>query len=159
MRIARTLWSRVGTLALAVSLATSLAACSGPFLLIPGGELEGPTAPVPEDWDFTSEISTIQIETRPADPYSVNIWAVGLDGFLYLHAGANRTAWVEHLEADPRLRARVDGTLYELEATRVRDEAEFARFADAYAAKYGVRPRNENLPEIYVLRLAPRRGR
>ncbi len=137
-------------------LVVFLAGCSGPTLLLPGGRLSGPTAPVPSDWAFTDDVSTIQIETRPEDPYSVNIWAVGLERHLYLHAGGNRTTWIEHLEADPRLRARVAGTLYELEASRVRDAEEFARFADAYEAKYGSRPRNENITEIYVYRLAAR---
>lgn len=144
--------------ALAISAVAVLcvAGCGGPFLLLPGGELDGPTTPVPDDWGFTDDISTIEIETRPSDPYSINIWAVGLDEHLYLHAGGNRTAWVEHLEADPRLRARIEGRIYELAAIRVESPAEFARFADAYEEKYGVRPRNENIEEIYVLRLGAR---
>ena len=131
-------------------------ACGGPFLLLPGGELEGPVARVPVDWTFTQEISTIEIENHPSDPYSVNIWAVGLDDVLYLHAGENRTTWIEHLEADPRLRARIEGRLYELSGVRVTSEVEFARFAAAYEEKYGLRPRNENLAEIYVIRLEAR---
>jgi hypothetical protein len=149
---------RVSGLAPAISvLALSLGvACGGPFLLLPGGELDGPVASVPADWAFTDEISTIEIETNPSDPYSVNIWAVGLDDFLYLHAGDNRTTWIEHLEVDPRLRARIEDQIYELSAVRVTSEAEFARFADAYEEKFGLRPRNENLAEIYVIRLEAR---
>ena len=85
-----------------------------------------------------------------------NIWAVGVDADLYLHAGANRTTWVEHLDTDPRIRARIDDKIYELASTRVTDAEEFASFADAYELKYGVRPRNENVAEIYLLRLAAR---
>jgi len=132
------------------------AGCGGPFLLLPGGELDGAVTPTPTDWAFTDEVSTIQIETNPADPYSVNIWAVGVGASMYLHAGGNRTTWVEHLEADPNLRIRVEDKLYELAAVRVESEEEFARFADAYETKYGVRPRNENIAEIYVLRLGAR---
>lgn len=130
--------------------------CGGPFLLFPGGALEGTATAVPTDWSFTDEISTIQIETNPSDPYSVNIWVVALDSSLYLHAGANRAAWVEHLESDPSLRARIDGSIYDLLAARVTEEGEFARFANAYESKYGSRPRNENLSEIYLLRLEGR---
>ena len=86
----------------------------------------------------------------------MNIWAVGVDADLYLHAGANRTTWVEHLDTDPRIRARIDDKIYELASTRVTDAEEFASFADAYELKYGVRPRNENVAEIYLLRLAAR---
>ena len=139
-----------------LALATWLAGCSGPFLLLPGGALEGEVAPVPDDWGFTDQISTVQIETRPEDPYSVNIWITAAGGALYLHAGANRATWVEHLEADPRLRVRVEDEIFELAATRVTGEDEYATFASAYEAKYGVRPRNENIAEIHLLRLEAR---
>jgi hypothetical protein len=139
-----------------VFLFTFCVGCGQPFFLLPGGELDGPTAPTPADWVFTDEISTVQVETRPDDPYSINIWAVGLGDQLYLHAGGNRTTWVENLEVDPNVRVAVDGTLYELTASRVEDAAEFAAFADAYDTKYGLRPRNENIDEIYVYRLHER---
>ena len=130
-----------------------LIGCGGPFLLPPGGELEGPVAETPDDWSFTDDVSTVQVETRPEDPYSINIWAVSLGDSLYLHAGANRTTWVENLEQDPRARVAVEGTLYEVRASRVEDPEEFAKFAGVYAAKYGRRPRNENIDEIFVYRL------
>ena len=148
--------SRIRFLSTLIATALVAAACSGPFLLFPGGELEGEVAPVPTDWSFTDEISTIQIETRPSDPYSVNIWATAAGGALYLHAGANRARWVEYLEADPRLRIKVEDRLYELVAIRVSDVEEFARFADRYEVKYGNRPRNENVSEVYLLRLEGR---
>ena len=148
--------SRVRNLLLLVALAFAAGACSGPFFLLPGGELEGEVVPVPADWSFTDDVSTIQIETNPADPYSVNIWVTAVDDALYLHAGANRATWVEHLEADPRIRIGIDDSLYELASTRVTGEDEYARFADAYESKYGVRPRNENIAEIYLLRLDAR---
>ena len=148
--------SRVCLPILLFVVAFSGTACSGPFLLLPGGELEGEVAPSPADWSFTDDISTIQIETNPSDPYSVNIWVLALDGSLYLHAGANRSTWVEHLEADPRIRVRIDGKIYELASTRVTDAAEFERFAAKYETKYGNRPRNENIDEIYLLRLGAR---
>ena len=148
--------SRIRTILALSVIALSMSACSGPFGFFPGGQLEGEVATPPADWSFTDEISTIQIETNPADPYSVNIWVLELEGALYLHAGANRAAWVEHLEADPRLRIKVDETIYELVSARVTDADEFARFAEKYEEKYGVRPRNENIAEIYLLRLTDR---
>ncbi len=71
----------------------------GPVLMLPGGELEGEVTSAPKDWSFSDETSTIQLETRPEDPYSVNIWAVSLGPALYVHAGANQSTWVEHMEA------------------------------------------------------------
>ncbi|MBB84827.1 MAG: hypothetical protein CL931_13550 [Deltaproteobacteria bacterium] len=148
--------SRIRTILALSVIALSMSACSRPFVFFPGGQLAGEVAPPPADWSFTDEISTIQIETNPADPYSVNIWVLELEGALYLHAGANRAAWVEHLEADPRLRIKVDETIYELVSARVTDADEFARFAEKYEEKYGGRPRNENIAEIYLLRLTNR---
>ncbi len=111
---------------------------------------------MPADWTFSDEVSTIQLETRPSDPYSVNIWAVGIGDRLYVHAGANRSRWVENILADPQVRVRVAGKLYPLTAVRVEDPAEFATFADAYKKKYGTRPRNENVAEVYLYRLGAR---
>lgn len=136
-----------------VLLSVGVHGCSGPFILLPGGALEGETSPAPSDWSFSDEVSTIQLETRPEDPYSVNIWAVGRGGVLYVHAGANRAAWVENMEADPRVRVGVGEEIYALEASRVTDQEEFAQFANAYEVKYGTRPRNENIAEVYLYRL------
>lgn len=145
----------IGHALLAVLLfvtALSLVAC-GPTLLLPGGELDGEPAPAPTDWSFVRPISTIQLETRPADPYSVNVWAVGIGDALYVHAGTNRSAWIENMELDPRARVGIEGRLYDVKAARVTEAAEFSRFAERYAEKYGRRPRNENIDEIYLYRL------
>lgn len=142
-----------------LALTTILLGCGGPFVLLPGGALEGATEPVPESWAFTDTVDTVQLETRPAERYSVNIWLTAADdGNLYVHAGAHRSRWVEHLEADPRVRVRVGESIYELAAARVREQPEFDRFAEAYERKYGLRPRNEDVAEAYLFRLG-RRGR
>lgn len=140
---------------IALSSLLLVAGC-GPFLLIPGGKLDGSTAPAPSDWSFAAEVGTIQLETRPEDPYSVNIWAVGIGPVLYVHAGANRANWVEHMEANANVRVRIEATLYELRSSRVEDQAEFNSFSDAYEEKYGSRPRNENVQEAYLFRLEAR---
>ncbi len=139
-----------------IPIVTALVLGCGPTLLLPGGELDGPVAPTPSSWSFTDDVGTVQLETRPDDPYSVNIWATALDSSLYVHAGANRANWVENIEADPRVRVRIEDEIYLLEAQRVYDAAEFERFAQAYEAKYGSRPRNERIEEIYLYRLEPR---
>jgi len=130
--------------------------CNGPFVLTSGGALEGEVTPVPADWSFTDEVNTIQLETNPEEPYSVNLWLVALGERVYVHAGTSRSRWVEHLEGDPRARLKVEDSLYELAASRVETQEEFDRFSDAYEAKYGVRPRNENVADVYLFALAPR---
>jgi hypothetical protein len=143
-------------LLLALALAASIAGCDGPFVLLPGRALEGPTLATPDSWSFTDAVKTVQLETRPSDPYSVNIWVIAVGENLYVHAGTNRSTWVENLEADPNVRLRVNGSIYELVASRVDDQTEFDRFSDAYEQKYGRRPRNGNVAEAYLFRLAAR---
>ena len=58
------------------------------------------------------------------------------------------------MEADPRVRLKVDDAIYELVASKVETQEEFDRFAEVYDAKYGLRPRNENVAEVYLYRLA-----
>ena len=140
----------------ALMLTASLAGCGGPFVLFPGGALEGSTVQAPDSWAFTDDVKTVQLETLPADPYSVNIWVIALGGHLYVHAGANRSTWVENMEADPNVRLQVEDSIYELVSARVDGQDEFDRFSDAYEKKYGRRPRNGNVAEAYLFRLGAR---
>jgi hypothetical protein len=141
---------------IAAMLALPFFLACGPTLLLPGGTLNGTSSQSPSDWGSTGEVSTIQLETRSEDPYSVNIWAVGIDEKLYVHAGANRARWVEHMEVDPFVRVRVEENIYELAAVRVEDQAEFDAFSDAYESKYGMRPRHEDVTEVYLFYLRAR---
>ena len=141
---------------LALLLLASCAGCGGPFVIFPGGVLEGPAVATPESWSFTDDTDTVQLETNPGDPYSVNIWVVAMDDHLYLHAGTNRATWVENLEADPDVRLRVNDPIYELAASRVDSQDEFDQFSDAYEQKYGLRPGNESAVEAYLFRLGAR---
>ena len=126
----------------------------GPTFLLPGGALTGTSSSSPTDWAWTDDVSTIQLETRPEDPYSVNLWVVGIDDGLYIHAGANRAAWVEHIEVDSLVRVRIEEKIYALSASRIEDQREFDAFSEAYDAKYGIRPRHEDIREVYLFRLA-----
>jgi hypothetical protein len=140
----------------ALMLTALIAACGEPLLLLPGGSLEGSTVVAPNSWSFTDAVDTVQLETLPGDPYSVNIWVIAIGENLYVHAGANRSTWVANMEADPNVRLRVNDSIYELVASRVDGQEEFDRFSDAYEQKYGRRPRNENVAEAYLFRLQGR---
>ena len=120
------------------------------------GELEGTATPIPASWTNTATADVIELETNPAAPYSVKLWIVGDGPNLWVHAGANRATWVEHMEVDPRTRVLIDDALYELRAQRVTNQQEFDAFSDLYETKYGRRPRNENAGEAYLFRLLPR---
>ncbi|MFP6654126.1 MAG: hypothetical protein VCB25_00765 [Myxococcota bacterium] len=128
----------------------------GPILVMPGGGLDRTTSTVPTDWRWTDDVSTIQLETRPDDPYSVNLWIIALGDSLLVHAGTNRAAWVEHIEANASVRVQVEEKIFELVATRVSEQSEFDAFSDAYEKKYSVRPRHEDVREAYLYRLRAR---
>ena len=141
---------------IALAMLATLTGCD--FIPFSGGKLEGKLAEIPADWAKVAQPDVIQLETRPGDPYSVKLWIIGHGPLLYVHAGANRAAWVEHIEADANVRVLIDGDLYELAAERVADQEEFDAFADLYESKYGSRPRNENVGEAYLFRLGARSG-
>ena len=128
----------------------------GPFLVFPGGKLDGIAKPTPSDWSITNDVDTVQLESDPEAPYSVNIWVVAMDGGLYVHAGANHNTWVAAMEEDPAVRLRVNDAVYPLSASRVIEQAEFDRFSDAWENKYDRRPSNENAAEAYLFRLQAR---
>lgn len=160
---------RVG---LAVATGLVLAACGGPLGPIAGGELAGVEAEPPAEW--LSVPDTIQLEVRPAEPYSVNVWAVGVGANLYVAHGPDGPTWGARLQADPRARVRIGDTVYALEAVVVEEAAELGRVVDAYVAKYGadveegftpIRDRREQAMEQAldnvggtIYRLQPRQG-
>ena len=86
---------------------------------IAGGELAGVEAEPPKEWGTVPE--TLQLEVRPADPYSVNVWSVAVGANLYVAHGPEGSTWGTRLLADPRARVRIGDTVYAL----------------AYVAKYG----------------------
>ena len=64
--------------------------CGGPLAVFPGGALDGHVKSTPQNFAFARDAGTIQLETRPDDPYSVNIACVVVGGALYVSAGDKR---------------------------------------------------------------------
>ena len=115
------------------------AGCGGPFLIFPGGELSGEVVdPTPVDWSFVDS-SFIDLETRPADPYSVQLNYFVKEGKLYVDPAEGRR-WLDHIRQDPNVRVRFAGKIYPLVAIRVEDPVELEGFD----------------PERLVYRLDPR---
>ncbi len=110
------------------------AACSDPMVMIPGGKLDGTDTAAPALWSGIP--NTIQLETRPDDPYSINIWGVGIGEHLYIATGEDGTTWSAFIEADPAVRVRIGDNIYTLQGALVSDAAERAAVASAYAKKY-----------------------
>lgn len=146
----------VGTAVLGVVCALMLSACE-PVFIFAGGELSGTDEAHPESWDFAAEVDTVQIETRPADPYSVNVWGVGVGADFYVAASDGPEArWAHAIEADGNVRLKVAGRVFPLAAERVEGAEELARVVDAYAAKYDVDRDESFVDAAWVYRLDPR---
>jgi hypothetical protein len=143
-------------IAFAFALAFLLTGCGRPWFLLPGGELDGERAAAPADWTFAGAFGTAQLETRPEDPYSVNVGFTVVSGQLYVNAGDTETRWVKNLAANPLVRLRVDETLYELKAERVTDPAEVAVFAEAWTSQSVFRRDPRELDRVWLHRLVPR---
>jgi len=121
---------------LAATATILLCACSEPFIVFAGDALEGEVTDPPGDWSVLDRVNTVQIESQPDDPYSVNIWAVGIGSDVYVATGDDGTNWTEHFDTNRDVRLRVAEQIYALEAFRVHDPAELNRVSEAYVTKY-----------------------
>ena len=133
-----------------------VAGCNGPVVLLPGGRLEGDVRPVPKSWSFAGDYGTAQLETRPQDPYSVNIAYTILDGAPFINAGDTETEWVKNIAADPRVKLRIDGVIYEMRAERVNSRSEIERFGKAWTSQSIFRRDPSQLDPVWIYRLVPR---
>ncbi|MEM7410871.1 MAG: hypothetical protein AAF430_11600 [Myxococcota bacterium] len=141
---------------LAALALTSSVACNGPFLLLPGGTLQGDAQPAPADWGFAGDAGIFELETNPSEPYSVNLAYTVIDGRLLLNAGDTETQWVQNMDADPNVRLRLDGTLYEAHAARIDDEALVDAFSDAWTNQSMFRRDPRELERVWIYELTTR---
>jgi hypothetical protein len=101
--------------------------CGGPFLVFPGGALRGDVVSEPvEDWSFVTA-SFLDLETRPSDPYSVELNYFVRDGDLFIDPKEGRK-WLDNIRADPRVRGRFHGKIYPLTAVLVGRPGELEGF-------------------------------
>ena len=143
-------------------LILTCAGCGGPLGPLSGGALSGDEAPLPAEWTFASEIEQVQLETRPADPYSVNTWIGVVGGNLYIPTSLilgeedpGQRAWVQHVQSDPNVRLRIEEKVYALKAIRVEDEATINNVKTSLLAKYGEEP-TEHSDRAWVYQLTTR---
>lgn len=138
----------------------------GPIGPIPGGALSGEVGPaVVTDWSFAEDVENAQLESRPADPHSVNTWFAIVDSRLYVPTSMilgpkhpDGRSWVANVADDDRVRIRLGETVFDRRAVRVPDGSEEYRLArSALEARYEVAPAEDD-PErvIWIFRLDPR---
>lgn len=117
-----------GAAAIAIALSVCLA-CGGPILVFPGGALSGEVVHEPvEDWSFVSD-AFVDLETRPDDPYSVELNYIVREGKLYLDPAEGRT-WFEYLKTDLNVRVRFGDKIYPVTAVLVGRPGELEGFDD-----------------------------
>ncbi len=136
--VSRTVNDRLLLSLLLLSMSTLLAGCDEPFIVMAGGALTGDVEDPPADWTPLNEIDVVQLETRPEDPYSVNVWMIARGRDIYVATGKGETRWTRNIADNPDVRLRVDGKVYELEAYTVLDESEKIAIGEEYVKKYGV---------------------
>lgn len=113
----------------------------------PGTRLSGDVAALPASWSFLKDeaIAEVHIETQPwyGVPFSVTTVITADSGQAYLpslYSGALKFPgskyWNKVIAADPDVRLRVNGSLYEMAIYPVTDPAEFQRAFAALGAKY-----------------------
>jgi hypothetical protein len=140
-----------------VALAVLALAC-GPLGPIPGGRLSGEVVSAPvDDWSFAGALEKIQLETRPDDPYSVNLWFVSQGSRLWVASvGGDISTWAGNMLADPRVRLRIDGKLYERKAERVTEQAELDEVVVLYKTKYEYERDPKEDGQAVLFRMDPR---
>ncbi|MCH2172455.1 hypothetical protein MK489_16885 [Myxococcota bacterium] len=132
------------------------AACNGPMGLLPGGKLGGEPRPAPSNWGFAGDYGTVQLETHPEEPYSVNIAYTIMGGRLFINAGGTETQWVKNMTLDPNVKLRLDGSLYDLRAVRVTDRGEIDRFAKAWTSQSMFRRDPSSYEQVWIYELVAR---
>ena len=133
-----------------------LTACDGPFIFTAGGELSGSVVEPPDTWVLAEDSALAQLETRPEDPYSINLVYVQIDGHLYVYAGNTQTEWVQHIEQNPQVRIRINENIYPMRAIRVYDNDEFIAFADLWASRSMFQRDPKQFDEVWLYRLERR---
>ena len=121
----------------------ALCAGCGPVGPFSGGRLSGEQGGWPEDWNRVADVTQIQLETVPEDPYSVNVWFVVVERDAYLATSLlmgtevpEEREWVRNITTDPRVRIRIDGILYSVRLETVADASLRARVFEAFQVKY-----------------------
>jgi hypothetical protein len=130
----------------------------GPLGPIPGGAFQGSVTPEPNpDWSNLEKV--IELEIRPAKPWSLSVWNVVIDDELYVPSAMGaRRRWPAVALADPSVRVRTHGQIYERRIEKVTDPALRKRIRQAAAERYGgFEPTGDGEEDpTWYLHLAPR---
>ena len=138
------------------TLAVLLSACEGPIGFFSGGALTGTEVETPVPWQFEEDYGFAVLETRPEDPYSVNLAYVQMNGNLYVYAGDTRTTWVQHMDENPLVRLQVEELIYPASAVRVDNDDELNEFAAIWTSRSSFQRDPLQFEEVWLYRLEAR---
>jgi hypothetical protein len=130
----------------------------GPLGPIPGGAFaEGEVDPTPTP-DWSNLPGVIELEIRPEKPWSLSVWNAVIDGELYVpSAMGERRRWTTVALADPHVRVRANGKIYERRIELVTDEAKRRQIGELIAERYGLEDSDESdLATTWFFHVTPR---
>ena len=106
---------------------------------VPGGPLSGEVSRDPDpDWSFARDLDTIELQIDSSPPRSIFTGVVVYAGELYLPVTlAPLKWWPEVVSSNPRVRVRIEGRLFELEAVPVKQGELHRKLISVGQAKYG----------------------
>jgi hypothetical protein len=131
-----------------------LTACGQPFLIIPGDRLAGEAVSGPI---YMKDLpSTIQVELRPEEPYSINLRVVEVERGFFIGTANQRSQWAKQIESDPFTRISIGGKIFTVNASRVTEADKRSRVLRAYEDKYGLDPRRESINNMLLFELRPK---
>jgi len=142
---------RIYFLAALTAVILSISGCA--YVPFSAGKLKGTPTEALADWREIASVSIIQLETNPAQPYSVNIWMIAEQARLYVFAGDNYAQWVQNIESNQSVRLQAEGKVYDLRAYRVIDPDEYLSFTHAWNKKYESDRTDSDVQENYLFRL------
>lgn len=131
----------------------------GPLGPFPGGAFVAGDAAGPGAGDFgpVKDESTLELEVTPDSPRSVTVWFVVVGGTLYVpSASAEAKTWPGLVANDGRVRVRVGGKIYDMQAARVTDAEIGKLVSEAVSAKYGFGD-GSRVEGAWAFELVPRR--
>ncbi|MEM1229258.1 MAG: hypothetical protein AAGI15_01880 [Pseudomonadota bacterium] len=135
----------------------------------PGTKLGGTDAALPADLATLAEPQEVHLQTHPwyGIPFSVTTVIAEQDGLLVIPSlyeaqmpFPGTKYWNKVVAADPSVRLRVDGKLYDMNIYPIEDAATFEQGFAALATKYpywaGKVEEAQTAPRFALLRLEPR---
>ena len=148
-------------LVMAACLLVTATGCPiGPFA---GGRLGGDIhSGAVTDWGFVDRAETCQLETNPSAPHSVNTWIGIVDGRAYIPTSLilgpdnpTERTWVANVVANPAIRVRIEGVVFDLLAVKVEDPSERETVRTALMTKYDAKP-DPHSDNAWIFRLEGR---